>query len=159
MYGYNTPYYNPQMNLERINNQIKELENMRNQYQSMPQQNATPTNLTQNFQLAPNSNSNNGIKYANSIEEVKNELVFGDTLFINKEYSVLWFKNARGDVKTYQLIEIVEKDEKDLKIAELEAKINMLEKEKINNESNEYDVKDVNGKSTEQKSTNGKSNK
>lgn len=147
-YGYN-PYYNPQSNLDRINNQIKELESMKTQYQNMqPQQ--VPTNLTQNFQLAPN---NAGIKYVNNIEEVKKELVFTDTLFPNKEYTLLFVKNAKGEIKTFELKEIIEKDEKDLKIDELMAKIDMLEKEKINNESSTNDIKYDDGKPTKQKPT------
>ena len=120
MYG----MYNSQMNIDRINNQIKELETLRGQYQNMPQQ--QPTNLTQNFQLAPN---NSGIKYVNTIEDVKKELVFTDTLFPNKEFTYLYVKNSKGDIKTYELLEVIEKDEKDILIDELMEKINRLEKE------------------------------
>ena len=117
--------------------------------QNQPQ--ATP--ITQNFQLAPNQN--NGIKYVNSIEDVRKELVFADTLFVNKEYTQLWVKNASGEVKTYELKEIIEKDTKDLKIAELEAKIDMLIKEK---ENEQYVNENANGTTSSKKSTNGKSN-
>lgn len=113
-----------------------------------------PTPITQNFQLAPNQNSN-GIKYVNNIEDVKKELVFIDTLFVNKEYTQLWYKNASGEVKTYELKEIIELDEKDLKIAELEAKLNKLLEENKNEQS--IDKNDV-GSTTIKKSTNGKSN-
>lgn len=154
-YGYN-PYYNQQANLDRINNQIKELEAMKNQYQNIQQPQQVPTNLTQNFQLAPN---NTGIKYVNDIEEVKKELVFTDTLFPNKEYTLLFVKNAKGEIKTFELKEIIEKDEKDLKIDELMAKIDMLEKEKINNESSTNDIKYDDGKPTKQKSTGISANK
>lgn len=111
--------------------------------------------ITQNFQLAPNQNSD-GIKYVNSIDDVKKELVFADTLFVNKEYSFLWYKNASGEVKTYELKEIIELDEKDQRIAELEAKINKLVKER---ENEQYANENVNGTTTSKKSTNGKSNK
>lgn len=157
MYGNQYMYnpYNPQMSVDRINNQIKELENMRNQVQNFPS-NQIPTNLTQNFQLAPNSPS---IKYVNSVEDVKKELVFNDTLFPNREYTQIWLKNAKGDIKTYNLIEIVEKDEKDLKIEQLMAKIDMLEKEMVINETRTNVNEDVNGESTIKKSTISKSNK
>lgn len=118
--------------------------------QNQPQ--ATP--ITQNFQLAPNQ-TNQGIKYVNSIDDVKKELVFADTLFVNKEYTQLWYKNASGEVKTYELKEIIELDEKDLKIKDLEAKINMLLKEK---ENEQYANENANGATTIKKSTNGKSN-
>ena len=86
---------------------------------------------------------------------MRKELVFADTLFINKEYSQLWYKNASGEIKTYELKEIIELDEKDRKIAELEAKIDMLVKEK---ENEQYANENVNGTTSSKKSTNGKSN-
>ena len=65
---YNTPYYNNQSNLDRLNNQIAELEKIKAQIQ---QPIAQPTNLTQNFQLAPTNRD--VIKYAASMEEVQRE--------------------------------------------------------------------------------------
>lgn len=150
MFG--TPNYN-QINIDRINNQIRELEALKGQYQNIPMQNQPSINQT--FQLANNSN---GIKYANSVDEVKNELVFNDTLFINKDYSILWLKNASGAIKTYSLSEIVEMDEKDRKINELMSKIDILEKEIKKNEStngNEF----INDTVESKKPTNSKSNK
>ncbi len=123
------------------------------QMQMANQQQPQPTPITQNFQLAPNQN--NGIKYANTIEDVKKELVFADTLFIDKEHTKLWIKNASGEIKTYELMEIIEMDEKDRKIADLEAKINMLVKEK---ENEQYVNKNVDGSTSSKKPTNGKSN-
>lgn len=144
--------YNNQMymqDLQGLRDRIDRQMQMANQNQ--PQ--ATP--ITQNFQLAPNQSAN-GIKYVNSIDDVKKELVFADTLFVNKEYTQLWYKNASGEVKTYELKEKIELDEKDQKIAELEAKINMLVKEK---EDEQYSNKNVDGATPIKKSTNGKSNK
>ena len=40
---------------------------------------------------------------------------------------MLWIKNSAGDIKAYELEEIIEKDEKDLQIEYLTAKINELE--------------------------------
>lgn len=122
---YNT--YNPQMNIERINNQIAELERIRSQ---IPVQ--QPTNLTQNFQLAPNREP---MRYANSIEDVQKELVMGETPYFDKNMSVVWIKNQKGEIKTYELNEIVQKDDKDIKIEYLEAQIEELKKE-IKHESN-----------------------
>lgn len=125
-------YYSPQVTIDKINNQISELEKMRNQLSMQPTQ---PTNLTQNFQIAPSNNT--GIKYANNIEEVNKEQVFVDTPFFSKDMSVLWLKNAQNETKTYSLEEMVIKDEKDLKIEFLEAKLNELERELRNNESSD----------------------
>ena len=146
--------YNP------YNNQLymQDLQGLRDkidrQMQIANQQQPQTTPITQNFQLAPNQ-SNQGIKYANSIEDVKKELVFADTLFVNKEYTQLWYKNASGEVKTYELREIIILDEKDRKIAELEEKINMLVKER---ENEQYVNENVNGATSNKKPTNGKSN-
>ena len=122
---YNT--YNPQMNIERINNQIAELERIRSQ---IPVQ--QPTNLTQNFQLAPNREP---MRYANSIEDVQKELVMGETPYFDKNMSVVWIKNSKGEIKSYALEEIIQKDDKDIKIEYLQAQIEELKKE-IKNEPN-----------------------
>lgn len=123
MYGNN---YYPQFYQQELLNMRERIDKQLQQVQTQPQQNQTP--ITQNFQLAPSQNQN-GIKYASSIDDVKKELVFTDTLFVNKEFTSLWFKNASGEIKTYELKEIVELDEKDRKIADLTAKIENLERE------------------------------
>lgn len=117
MYGYNP------MTIDRINSQIADLERMK---QQIPQQ----VPITQNFQLAPQS----GLKYANSIEEVQKENVYYDTAYFSKDFSVLWLKNQKGEIKSYELKEIVEKDEKDLVIESLQLQINQM-KEMIKRES------------------------
>lgn len=128
-------YYNPQMAIDRINNQIAELEKLKTQVPQVQQ----PTNLTQNFQLAPSSNSI--IKYANSIEDIKREIVVGDTPYFAKDMSVVWIKNTKGDIKTYELNEIIPKDEKDIQIEFLQSQIAELKKEVMSNaKSNDDDV-------------------
>ncbi len=146
---FNNPYgmpsaFNPQENIDRINNQISQLENMRKQLQQPMQQ---PTNLTQNFQLAPNRDV---IRYANSIDEVGKDVVTGDTPFFSRDMSVVWIKNANGEIKTYELNEVVLKDEKDMKIDFLMAQIQELKKgiEKYEHSTN------VNGTIENEESTN-----
>lgn len=117
MYGYNP------MTIDRINSQIADLERMK---QQIPQQ----VPITQNFQLAPQS----GLKYANSIDEVQKENVYIDTPYFSKDFSVLWLKNQKGEIKTYELKELIEKDEKDLVIESLQLQINQM-KEMIERES------------------------
>lgn len=129
---------------------------LHNQQQMQPPQQQVP--ITQNFQLAPNQNMT-GIKYVNDIEDVKKELVFADTLFVNKEYTKLWAKNASGEVKAYEIKEIIEKDEKDLKIDELMAKINQLESEMKNNESSSNVNSNVNATTASKKSSGVSKNK
>lgn len=119
MYGnYN---YNSQANIDRINSQIAELEKIKSQLQQ-----PAPTNLTQNFQIAPTNRD--VIHYANSINEVEREQVYGETPYFSKDMSVLWVKNRSGEIKSYELREIVQKDEKDLKIDFLQAQIEELKK-------------------------------
>ena len=132
---FNNPYYNPQASLDRINNQIAELEKMK---QQIPQQLQQPTNLTQNFQIAPQTQT--GIRYANSIDEVKKEMIISDTPFFSKDMSVLWIKNIKGEIKAYTLAEIVEKDEKDLQIEFLQAQIEELKKGMSTYESSDEHV-------------------
>jgi hypothetical protein len=126
------------MNIDRINSQISELEKMRTQLQQPMQQ---PTNLTQNFQIAPTNRET--IKYANSMDEVKRDMVIGDTPYFSKDMSVVWIKNTKGEIKTYELTEIIEKDEKDMKIELLQARISELERKVVNESSNEYDDESI----------------
>ena len=124
------PYFN-QPTIDRINAQINELEKMRNQMQQPIQ---PPTNLTQNFQLAPANRD--VIKYAESINEVQRDMVIGDTPYFAKDMSVVWIKNTKGEIKTYELTEIIPKDDKDIKIELLMAQIEELKKGMMKHESN-----------------------
>lgn len=112
--------YNPQPSLDRINDQINQLENMKKQLQQPVQ----PTNLTQNFQIAPTNRE--VIRYAGSLEEVQRDMVIGDTPYFSKDMSVVWVKNVTGEIKTYELKEIIKKDEKDLQIELLQGQIREL---------------------------------
>ena len=62
---FNNPYYNTQASLDKIDNQIRELENMRTHLQR-PQ-----PSINQTFQLAPNTQ--NEIKFVDSVENVMKE--------------------------------------------------------------------------------------
>ena len=110
--------YNP---IDRINSQIAELEKMKSQIPMQP--------ITQNFQFA-----NNGIRYAESIDEVEKSFIVGDTPFFSKDLSVVWIKTING-IKSYELKEIIKKDEKDLLIESLQMQIKeMKENAKSNDE-------------------------
>ena len=135
----NNPYmYNTQQSVERINTQINELEKIREQLQKPVQP------ITQNFQLAPTNRET--IRYANSIEEVKRDMITGDTPYFSKDMSVVWVKNIKGEIKSYELNEIIEKDEKDMQIELLQAQIDELKKGLINNE--QFITNDVSTKDT-----------
>ena len=129
---YNNPYYsnyNMQQSLDNINNNIAELEKLKAQMQSRQNQPA----INQTFQLAPSSQ--NSMRYANTIEDVNKEMVTGDTPFFSKDLSIVWIKNAKGEVKSYELTEIIIKDDKDIMIESLQSQINEL-KGIIKNEHN-----------------------
>ena len=128
--------YSPQMNIDRINNQIAELERMRSQLQQPNL--AQPTNLTQNFQLAPVNRE--VIRYANSIEDVKRDVVIGETPYFSKDMNVVWIKNQKGDIKTYELNEIIPKDDKDIQIELLQAQINEMKGMIANATTNDDDA-------------------
>jgi len=122
---YNNPYmnaFNQQASIDKLNEQINNLEKLKAQMQQ-PQ----PTNLTQNFQLAPTNRD--VIRYANSMDEVQRDMVIGDTPYFSKDMSVVWIKNAKGEIKTYELNEIIPKDDRDLLIDSLQMQIAELRKE------------------------------
>lgn len=139
---YNNQYIRPfnnsinQQNMyEQIDNQINQLQQMREQIKNSNTQPA----INQTFQLAPTGT--NTLRYANTIDDVVKEIVYGDTPFFSKDMSIVWVKSVKGEVKTYELNEIVPKDEKDIKIDFLMAQIEELKKG-ITNErdtnANEY---------------------
>lgn len=129
---YNNQYmYSPQANLDRVNNEIAQLEKIKSQLQQpIP-------NINQTFQITPTNYEI--IRYANSIDEVQKSMVVGDTPYFSRDMSVVWIKNNKNEIKTYELNEIVPRDEKDIKIEMLQAQINEM-KGIINNakSNNEY---------------------
>ena len=128
---YNNPYlqpYSPQATRERIDTQIAQLQQMKEQLAQASIPNQTPS-INQTFQLAP---THGGMKYVNSIDDVQKEVVYADTPYFSNDLSVLWVKNAKGNIKTFELKEIVAKDEKDMVIESLQMQINEM-KEMINN--------------------------
>ncbi len=160
MYQNNIPYARPYNNAisqqsmyEQIDNEINNLQQMRERMKNNAMQNQQPiqpTNLTQNFQIAPTNN--NGIKVVNSIEDVQKELAIADTPFVNNNYSTLWIKNAKGEIRTFELNEIKPKDEKDLIIEKLQSQIYQLNnqikemntyEQQHNETSNEYESKQL----------------
>lgn len=133
MYG-NNPYiqnYSQQSLNDKIDNEIARLQQMKNH-------NITQPAINQTIQLAP---QNIGIKLVNSIEDVKKEFAIADTPFINIDYSTLWIKNAKGEIRTFNIQEIKPKDEKDLIIEDLQKQLNEM-KGKMRNEQQYYKTSD-----------------
>ena len=133
--GYNSQIYSFDRQIQEERNKIADLEK-----QKMQLQYAQPTILNQTIQTGPGGQ---GIRYAESIDDVKREMVFFDTLFINKDFTNMWFKSPSGNIKTYLLEEFIPKDEKDLRIEALENEIKKMKERK------EYDSRTVNNGSVE----------
>ena len=132
MYGnYPRPYnnINQQGMYEQIDNEINNLQQMKERMKNQVQQPA----INQTFQLAPIGA--NTLRYANTIEDVNKEIVFGDTPFFSRDMSVLWLKNIKGNIKTYELNEIIPKDDKDMQIEFLQSQIEELRKEMRKNDA------------------------
>lgn len=131
---YNNPYmnnYNQQNMSDRIDSQIAQLQQMKEQMKHTQQ----PA-INQTFQLAPQQS---GIKYVNTLDDVNKEMVYVDTPFFSKDMSVVWLKNNKGEIKTYELNEIIPKDAKDMQIEYLQAQIEEL-KGMIKNDANVTNV-------------------
>lgn len=148
------PYQFNNYNLNELQAMRERIDRTMNQIQQPMQQ---PAPITQNFQLAPNTNNTNDFdgKYAGNIEEVKNTLVFKDTIFTNKDMSLMWLKDASGNVKSYTIEEIIEKDEKDIEIDKLKNEINQLKEMILNGKSDApNDDANVTNKKSSRVSTN-----
>lgn len=168
MYGNNNPYVRPYNNMisqqsmyEQIDNEINNLQQMKERMKNNAMQTQQPTAINQTFQIAPQNN--NGIKVVNSIEDVQKELAITDTPFVNNNYTTLWIKNAKGEIRTFELNEIKPKDEKDLMIEKLQSKIYELNsqikemntyEQQHNETSNEYESKQLDEPIKNEKSTN-----
>ncbi len=78
-----------------------------------------------------------GLPMANNIDEVRRSYGIGDTAYFSKDMSIVWIKNMKGEVRTYELKEIIEKDAKDLQIEVLQAQL-----EDYKRKVNEYESND-----------------
>ena len=121
---------------ERIDKQMQQMQQLN---QNQMQQQPTPTNLTQNFQLAPNPTNNElESKYANNIDEVRNTFVMKTGVFVNKDFTSMWVKTIDGNIKTYELNEVIQQDPKDVEINNL--KLELQKMREMINYDNKSDV-------------------
>ena len=129
---YARPYnanINQQTMYDQIDNQINQLQQMKEQMKNNVQQPA----INQTFQLAP-TNSHT-MRFVNTIDDVNKEVVYIDTPFFSKDMSVVWIKSPKGEIKTYEMNEIIPKDSKDIQIEYLQSQIEEL-KGMIENDAN-----------------------
>lgn len=120
MNGFNPQLYNIDRQIQEERAKMAELERQKIQAYSQP------TILNQTIQTGPGGQ---GVRYAESIDDVKREMIFADTLFVNKAFTNMWFKSPNGNIKTYLLEEFIPKDEKDLQIEALKRELEDLKKE------------------------------
>nr|DAH72023.1 MAG TPA: hypothetical protein [Caudoviricetes sp.] len=142
---FNGMYNMQQPNIDRINRQIEDLQNLKNQMQNPPQIpvqnfiNSQPQN-----QLSSNMNMYE-LKKLNDNDEVENIAVLSDTIFIGT--SKMQIKKMDGTIEKYNIVKYYPVDPKDQKINQLEEEIKKL-KEMMSNESKHDEhiesVQDVN---------------
>ena len=115
---------------EKIDRQMQQMQQLN---QNQMQQQPVPTNLTQTFQLAPQINSNSELQcqYANNIDEVRNTFVMKTGVFVNKDFTSMWVKTTDGNIKTYELNEVIQQDPKDVEINNLKLELQRM-REMIN---------------------------
>ena len=136
-YYQNNQYYMQNMqDLQNMREKIdRQMQQMQQFNQNQMQQQPIPQ-INQSFQLAPNpSNNELESKYVNNIDEVKGIFVMKTGVFLNKELNTLWIKNTNGDIRTFELSEIIQTDPKDIEINNLRQELQRM-KEMISNESN-----------------------
>ena len=134
------PYYpNNQLYMQDLQNMREKIDRQMQQMQQLNQnqmQQQPVPNVTQNFQLAPNpSNNELESKYANNIDEVRNTFVMKTGVFVNKDFTSMWVKTTDGNIKTYELNEVIQQDPKDVEINNLKLELQKM-REMISNESN-----------------------
>lgn len=117
---------------EKIDNQMRQMQQLN---QNQMQQQPIPQ-INQSFQLAPNPSSNElESKYVNNIDEVKGIFVMKTGVFLDKDLNNLWIKNTNGDIRTFELSEIIPQDPKDIEINNLKKELQRM-REMIVSESN-----------------------
>lgn len=140
-YYANNQYYMQNMqDLQNMREKIdRQMQQMQQLNQNQMQQQPTPTNLTQNFQLAPNPTNNElESKYVNNIDEVRNTFVMKTGVFVNKDFTSMWVKTTDGNIKTYELNEVIQQDPKDVEINNL--KLELQKMREMINYDNKSDV-------------------
>lgn len=114
---------------EQVDKQMQDLQNMQQMQQQFTNQQSQP-HIQQTFQLSnPVNNNDFDAKYVDNADDVRNVIVYRNTMFISRDMSKLWFKDANGYTKVYEITEIVEeepKDKKDIELDELKKQVENL---------------------------------
>lgn len=122
---YNNMYMQEMQSMkDRIDRQMQQYQQSQNQFMQQQQQ----PQIQQTFQLSnPNQNiSDFDGRYAETVDEVKNTLVYKNSLFINKGMNKMWFKDAGGNVRIFNLQEEMQVDENVAEINNLKQEVGEL---------------------------------
>lgn len=131
MFG--SPFINQQYNIDKINQQIQELEKLRSNYQNLQQ----PTNI---INVGNSQNFGFEARYLNENEKPDEIFVQRKTAFISLKNGKLYIKEMNGDIVSYDLI--IPKTKEQLKIEELERRLGEYE-HRTNNEIYESTTNDI----------------
>lgn len=117
--------YNQNLYLQDLQAMRDRIDRTMQNYQNQTQQPIPQPQIHQSFQLAPQNNNPNELQsgYVNNIDEVRNIFMTKNGVFVTKDLSTLWFKNTEGNIRTFTLTEIIEKDKKDIEIDNLKKQI------------------------------------
>lgn len=112
--------FNNQMYMQDLQNMRDRIDQQMRQIQQ-PMPNQQMPSINQTFQLASTQTNNSELegKFVKDIDEVRNTLVLKTGVFLNNDYSILWVKDASGNIRSFNTMEIIELDEKDKQIAQL----------------------------------------
>ena len=136
-------YNNPGM-MNQLYRQKENIENMIAQYTQGLGVNTQPP--VQNIINTNGNSSDIDVRFVKNGEDISNVIISKKTLFIDEGNAKISMKEIDGTIsKSYDIV--IPKDEKDIKIEELENKIKELE-EKFNGQSTKSIVANDNVKST-----------
>lgn len=112
---------------DRIDRQMQQYQQSQNQFMQQQQQQQQPQ-IQQTFQLSNPSQNINDFdgRYAETIEDVRNTLVYKSSLFLNKDMNKLWFKDAGGNIRVFNLQEEIQTNENVTEINNLKKEFNDL---------------------------------
>lgn len=135
---------------DRIDSQMRQLQQQQNQQQPLAQQ-----PITQNFQIAPQQQITSELEgfYAENVDEVKNKFVTKTGIFTTKDFSTIWIKDISGQIRTFRTDEIIELDEKDKEILMLRKQVGDLKEEIANANTIRQSDTDIDGTNESKKST------
>lgn len=136
-------YNNPGM-MNQLYRQKENIENMIAQYTQGLGVNTQPP--VQNIINTNGNSSDIDVRFVKNGEDISNVIISKKTLFIDESNAKISMKEIDGTIsKKYDIV--IPKDEKDIKIEELENKIKELE-EKFNGQSTKSIISNDNVKST-----------